>query len=318
MLLRRSATWSIARRIADFASRSLEAGPSASSAATACSVPAQVRKSLAVKSSPVMLAQIVVHVSRPDRHPLALVVHVLEQLLRRAPPGSARTMRASRRSLSATRCVLPLLPRNSKRIVDPEISTWWSRKVVSPNERLFSRVLLVADADTGALEQTDDGGEHLLSRQAGLREVVLDPLPDAWQRLAEGDHAAELGLVPDLAPLGMVAVLLPAPRVAPVAWRWPLGVGQIHTSVYAGGIARLLMRASAAASRSGRPSADTYANPRPGSPAANPGRRIAHVPQARGVRGLEWIGRRRRLPSARTHGFDSGARRVIGPARGAR
>ena len=32
--------------------------------------------------------------------------------------------------------VLPLLPRNSKRSLEPEISTWRSCRVVSPNERL--------------------------------------------------------------------------------------------------------------------------------------------------------------------------------------
>ena len=41
----------------------------------------------------------------------------------------------------------------------------------------------------------------------------------------------------------------------PVAWIWPLALGQIHTSVQAGGMASLRMRSSVAASLTGSPSA---------------------------------------------------------------
>ena len=75
-------------------------------------------------------------------------------------------------------------------------------------------VLLVADADQRRLEELDDGRQHLLAPQAALRQVALDPLADLRQRVAEGDHAAELGLVADLPPVGVVAVLLAPPGVA--------------------------------------------------------------------------------------------------------
>ena len=48
-----------------------------------------------------------------------------------------------------------------------------------------ARVLLVADADARGLEQAHDGGEHLVARQAGEREVLADAAADARQRLAK-------------------------------------------------------------------------------------------------------------------------------------
>src|SRR5581483_10133991 len=45
-------------------------------------------------------------------------------------------------------------------------------------------VLLVADADMGLLHEADDGGKHLLARQAGKREVLLH----AFTNLGQGDR----------------------------------------------------------------------------------------------------------------------------------
>src|SRR3954471_17995258 len=86
-------------------------------------------------------------------------------------------------------------------------------------------VLLVADPDEGRLQQLDDRGEHLLPPQAALRHVLLEPLADPGQGLAEGDHAAELGLVAHLPPFGVVAVLLAPAGVAP---------GRLQVAVRAG------------------------------------------------------------------------------------
>ena len=74
-------------------------------------------------------------------------------------------------------------------------------------------VLVVAHPDAGALEQPDHRGKNLFAGKSREAEVALQPRPDLRQRLAEAQHSAELGLVPDLPPLGMIAVLLPPSRV---------------------------------------------------------------------------------------------------------
>src|SRR5207244_2044991 len=53
-------------------------------------------------------------------------------------------------------------------------------------------------------------GQHFLPRQARQLQVLFGRRADGWQGSAEGDHAIVLGPVPDLAPAGVVAVLLAA------------------------------------------------------------------------------------------------------------
>jgi len=80
---------------------------------------------------------------------------------------------------------------------------------------VVARVLLVAHADERGLEQADHGRHHLPPGQAAARQVFVRARADDGQRLAEGEHAAELGLVADGAPARVVPVLLAAARVAP-------------------------------------------------------------------------------------------------------
>src|SRR6476620_7031605 len=75
------------------------------------------------------------------------------------------------------------------------------------------RVLVVADADEGLLEQLHDQRYHLRLREAGSPEVGVRPPPDRRQRVCERDHAVVLGLVAYLAPARVIAILLPAARV---------------------------------------------------------------------------------------------------------
>ncbi len=62
------------------------------------------------------------------------------------------------------------------------------------------------------------------SGQAGEAQVLLDPLVDAGQGLAEVDHPVELAFVADLAEARVVAVLLAPARV--LARRLEVAVGQ--------------------------------------------------------------------------------------------
>jgi len=71
---------------------------------------------------------------------------------------------------------------------------------------------------------------------------VLEALAQDRQHLAELQHAAEFRLVARVAVGRVIAVLLSPARVAPVAWMWPLGSGQIQTSVHPGGSASAFSR----------------------------------------------------------------------------
>ncbi len=75
-------------------------------------------------------------------------------------------------------------------------------------------VLGVADADEGAFEQPDDGGEDFFAGKARECEVVLDARADGGKRGTEGEHVLVLGVVAGGAPEGMVAGLLAAAGVA--------------------------------------------------------------------------------------------------------
>src|SRR5581483_3686058 len=90
---------------------------------------------------------------------------------------------------------------------------------------VLPRVLGVAHAGVGGLQEADHGGEDLLARDAGEVQVAGDAGADARQRLAEGGHSVVLGGVARLAPARMISVLLPSARVAPGGLEVPLGVG---------------------------------------------------------------------------------------------
>ncbi|MDZ4797687.1 MAG: hypothetical protein SGI92_05955 [Bryobacteraceae bacterium] len=65
-----------------------------------------------------------------------------------------------------------------------------------------------------AFEQFDDGGDHLFARQTGEAEVGFHAIANGGEGFAEGEHAAELGLVSLMAVGRVVAILLAAFRVA--------------------------------------------------------------------------------------------------------
>ena len=79
-------------------------------------------------------------------------------------------------------------------------------------------VFVVADPDQGGVEQPDERRQHRLAPRRGSdrrRQVGLDALPDPRQRRAELEHALELAGIARQPPVGVVAVLLAAARVAP-------------------------------------------------------------------------------------------------------
>src|SRR6184192_1993917 len=103
-------------------------------------------------------------------------------------------------------------------------------------------ILLVADADSGLLEEPDDRGQHLLQRHAGPFQIAVGVLADLWQGGGEGQHPVVLDRVADLAPARVIAILLAPPSITPGRLEMARGSGQIQTSVHAGGMARPLIR----------------------------------------------------------------------------
>src|SRR5689334_22994984 len=93
------------------------------------------------------------------------------------------------------------------------------------------------------------------------------------------------------------------PRASiPVAWMWPPGYGQIHTSSQAGGMTRSLMRARTSVSVTRSPSGSTMLKPRPRRTRRSPGppvsarrRRIVGLFAAIGRVGLPALRRLRAL-----------------------
>src|SRR6185437_3049148 len=87
---------------------------------------------------------------------------------------------------------------------------------------VLPRVLVVADADAGLVQEADDRRYHpgLAERMAG--DVAFDPPPDPRQRRGERQHSVVLGLVSQLPPARVVAVLLAPAGVAARGLEMPL------------------------------------------------------------------------------------------------
>ena len=214
----RSATCSIARTTLLVRLRrrvSHAPGDLAPAPSRASTVPAQVRKSLAVKSSPLDLADVVVDVGRVDASPAAVRRRGTGTAPGRAGPGSAaRCARAGVvRSISWT---TPLLPRKWKRTSAPPMLDVAVAQRRQAERAVVARVLLVADADERRLQQAHDGRQHLAPGQARQPQVGGDAPREA--RAARAPNAIMrlvLVLVALLAPARVIAVLLAAARVAP-------------------------------------------------------------------------------------------------------
>ena len=89
---------------------------------------------------------------------------------------------------------------------------------------MLLRVLIVADADQGLLQQRNDGRENFPSRQAGQREMSADRRPEFRQDRRESDDSVVLGALPLGAEARVVPALLPPARVAARHLKVPVGV----------------------------------------------------------------------------------------------
>src|SRR5258708_5171281 len=95
-----------------------------------------------------------------------------------------------------------------------------------PERSIFARVLLVADARERQLEQLDDRGDDLFSRQAVDSHVACDAASDTRQLPGEPDHAVELVRIADHAPARVVKRLLATSLVPPRRLQVTAGVSR--------------------------------------------------------------------------------------------
>jgi hypothetical protein len=87
-------------------------------------------------------------------------------------------------------------------------------------------VVAVADADQRRLQEIDDGGQHLLARQAAQRHMRRHPGANPRQGLGEVNEMLIFRAFADLAKGGVIAVLLAAARIAPGRLEMAAGVGR--------------------------------------------------------------------------------------------
>src|SRR5690606_10677219 len=83
-----------------------------------------------------------------------------------------------------------------------------------PETVVLARVLLVADADQGRVEQIDRRREHLFTRQPARRQVLVDATVYARQAFGEIDEALIFRLVAHLVPFRMIEILLAVACIA--------------------------------------------------------------------------------------------------------
>src|SRR3989442_9449686 len=84
-----------------------------------------------------------------------------------------------------------------------------------PERTVLLSILLVADADSGLLEEADNRRKHLLPGHAGPFQVAVGLLADLRQRRSKGQHPVVLDGIANLAPARVISVLLASPRVTP-------------------------------------------------------------------------------------------------------
>ena len=127
---------------------------------------------------------------------------------------------------------------------------------------MCAHVFLVADADQRRLEQAHHRRQHLVAREAAEREVGSTRRRirgSAWPKSSRRSNLSRR----DLAPARVVAVLLATLGVAAGRLEVAVRIGQIHTSVQAGGTASALIRSSTRRLVMRLPAASRYENPDP-------------------------------------------------------
>ena len=159
-------------------------------------------------------AQIVVDLSRIDGAPIALLVDVLEQRLARQFLAAAHELREAcifdqhvvLRAALAAELQQRLAARREARMTVAQCG--------QAEAAVAARVLGIADAHLGGIQQLHHQRENLLARQARALQIATHGGSQMAQRLAEAQHARVLVIITRDAPVGVIAILLAAARVA--------------------------------------------------------------------------------------------------------
>src|SRR5438105_1574756 len=162
--------------------------------------------------APSRLPQVLVHVGGLDGAGLILIVEVAEQLLARQVLAALHDPRQGPVAHVDVMLLAALAPEAEAHpfALDPDVVLPQGGQPEAP---VLLRVLGVADADVARVEQPHDRGDHLLARHALARQVAANPLAKPRQGSAEVGQPFVLGLVSELAPAWVVAVLLTPPCV---------------------------------------------------------------------------------------------------------
>ena len=198
------------------------------------------------------ILQIGVDVRRIDRLPLAFLVDVLEELLAgdllAGAHDAGEAAIAQRRAVQPAALAAVFEDDLGAREVDVAVAHGGK-----PVAAIVAGIFLIADPNERDLEEAHDGRQDLLARQPAARLIFGHARTKPRQCPGKRQHAVELGGVAERAPVGVVAILLAALRIAPGRLQVALAVGQIQTSVQAGGMASRLRRAISLRSLIGRP-----------------------------------------------------------------
>src|SRR5258706_17021 len=159
------------------------------------------------------LAKIGVHVVRGDGLALAGRVDVFEELV---PRQILALLDDAREALVGDRhrvidAALAAEAEAHFRALDLDVTV---AQRGQPEGAVLARVLVVAHADQGLVEEHHHGGEDLPPGEIARAQIAFHALADFREDFAELEHAAELGLVARFAVQRVVAVLLAAAGVA--------------------------------------------------------------------------------------------------------
>src|SRR5690348_5000746 len=158
------------------------------------------------------LLEVLIHIRRLDHSPLALAVHILKQLVPRQLLAAPDDFRHAPILYVHLLILAALAPEAEADARSGDLGMLIVQRR-QPIRFVLARVLLVANAQRGLIQQAHHRRQHLLAWQIRQRQIGRDPRADGRQRLRERDHAVVFRGVAHRTPVWVVAILLAPLRV---------------------------------------------------------------------------------------------------------